>query len=349
MAREYRENVAIVPLTSNHERLVKGIAVVVAVVLLSLITGFSQIKTEGLAWQEEHYLPQLEAAANHSAPAPWQYRVLTDRVVLGACRLAESFNLPRPVGLTFVALRLLQNLALFALAYAFYHRLGISPYLILLGLSAMAWGMTQANYGSTLAFDAYTDILFYLAAALALLAGRYWWIIPITLLAALNRETSGLIPVMALAFAYSQKRQGHDKRSLFRPAAIALGLYFLIFAGLRLGYGVRPWAGDEAGADPTFGFLLHNLSSDIAWGHAAGVLGVVPVLALLTYRAWHPILRPLFWSIVPMWMVVHLLLVPLDESRALLLPQILLFIPGLLCGIQHLRVENNESPRGLLV
>ncbi len=349
MTGGYWENATIVQLSSNYERLVKRLAVVIALALLSLITGFSQVKTEGLAWQEANYLPRLEAAANHTAPAPWQYRVLTDRLVLAACHLAEDLGLPRPIGLTFVALRLLQNMALFGLAFVFYRRLGIDAYLAVLGLSAVAWGMTQANYGSTLAFDAYTDILFYLVAALAMLAGRYGWIIPITILATLNRETSSLIPVMALAFACSQKRQGEDSRGLFRPAAIALGLYFLIFAGLRLSYGVRAWVGDEMGADPTFGFLLHNLTSDTAWGHVAGVLGVVPILALLTYRAWHPLLRPVFWSVAPVWILIHLFLVPLGESRALLLPQILVFVPGLLCGIQFARQRSEESPRGLLV
>ena len=325
------------------------VAVLFALVLLSLITGFSQIKTEGLAWQEANYLPRLEAAANHTAPAPWQYRVLTDRLVLAVCHLAVDLGLPRPIGLTFVTLRLLQNLALFGLAFVFYRRLGIGAFLAILGLSAVAWGMTQANYGSTLAFAAYTDLLLYLAAALALLEGRYRWIVPITLVAALNRETSGLIPVMALAYAYARKREGHAGRDVARPAALALGLYFLIFAGLRLGYGVRPWVGDETGADPTFGFLLHNLTNDTAWGHAAGVLGIIPILALLTYRMWHPLLRPVFWSVAPAWILIHLLLVPLGESRALLLPQLLIFIPGLLCGIQHLREHPTHDPDGLLV
>jgi len=36
-------------------------------------------------------------------------------------------DLSRPVGVTFVAIRLLQNLALFSLAFAFYRRLGVTP------------------------------------------------------------------------------------------------------------------------------------------------------------------------------------------------------------------------------
>ena len=43
-------------------------------------------------------------------------------------RAAEWSGLPRPVGLSFVALRLIQNLLLFGLSYAFYRKLGIPAY-----------------------------------------------------------------------------------------------------------------------------------------------------------------------------------------------------------------------------
>src|SRR5690606_18632632 len=126
-------------------------AVLVALLLLSLLTGFSQIKTEGLAWQEANYLPRLEAVVSGSAPAPWQYRTFSDRLVLAACHQGRHVGAPRPVGSTFVALRPAQNLRLFSVAYLFYRRLGIGTYAAVLGLMALAWGMTQANYGSDLA------------------------------------------------------------------------------------------------------------------------------------------------------------------------------------------------------
>lgn len=304
-----------------------------ALLLLSLLAGFSQIKTEGLAWQEAHYLPQLEAVLAGDAPAPGQYRLLTDAVVVAACRVASSLDLPRPVGVTFVALRIAQNLALFFLAFFFYRRLGLSAYTAVFGLSALAWGMTQANYGADLGFNTYTDIILYLGAALALLERRYGWILPLSLLAALNRETGVFIPVMALACIHAANT-GDAPRTSARPAWIALTGFVAVQVGLHLALGSRPWSMHESGATPGLGYLLYNLGNDAAWGHTFGVLGIVPVLALLARHAWHPLLRPLAWSVVPAWLVLHLLFAPLDQSRVLLLPQVLVFLPAMLCGLQ---------------
>lgn len=319
----------------------QGSAIIVALLLLSLITGFSQIKTEGLGWQEANYKPMLDAAQAGAAPAPDQYRVLTDQVVVAACRLAETVGLPRPVGLTFVTIRLLQNITLFALAFCFYRALGLRPYAIVIGLSALAWGMTQSNYGSTLAFDAYTDMVFYLLAALALVYQRFYLLIPITVLAALNRETAVLLPIMAgvYAFAGSTPRP----KELLRISAAALVLFGMVQLALHLYFGPRDWVMHPSGATPGLAMLSYNLNNDAAWGHVAGTLGIVPLLALATWRHWHPLLRLLFWTVVPLWFLGHLLFAPLDQSRVLLLPTVLVLVPGMLCGLSALQGTRDES------
>lgn len=333
----------------QNNRLTRQFAMLAVLILLSLLAGFSQIKTEGLSWQETHYLPRLEAVVAGEAASPWQYRPLTNHLVLWACRGAEIIGLPRATGVTFVAIRVAQNFALFLLAFLLYRRLGIGAYAAILGLMALTWGMTQANYGTDLAFDAYTDILCYLLAALLLLARRFGWLVPLTALAALNRETSGLIPVMVVASGTTLRPRLGIDRAFAGPAGMALAIYVLIVGGLRLWYGSQPWVGWEAGASVPFGFLKYNLTHHIAWGHTAGVLGIVPLLALACYRVWHPDLRAWFWAVVPAWALLHLFLAPLDESRVVLLPQVLVFIPGMLCGIQYLRTAENAGPRGLLV
>jgi hypothetical protein len=324
-------------------------ATLVALTLLSLIVGFSQVKTEGLGWQEANYMPRLEAVLAGEAPAPRQYRLLTDYVVVGAYRVAAFAGVPRPVGTTFVALRLLQNLALFGLAFWFYRKLGLHTYAIVLGLSALAWGMTQSNYGSDLAFNAYTDILFYLGTALFILHKRYQWIVPIAALAALNRETSALLPIMALACALPFFGATRRNRDLFRNGVIALGLFVAIQGALLLHFGLREWVVHPAGATPGLSMLQYNLGTGDAWGHGAGTLGIVPALALMGWRLWHPVLRPIFWAVVPVWFIAHLLCAPLDVSRVLLLPQVLVFVPGMLCGLTQLGVQQgSEAPGGLV-
>ncbi len=335
-----------------------GSAIVIALLLLSLITGFSQIKTEGLGWQEANYMPRLEAVVAGEAPAPDQFRVLTDNVVVAMCRVTEAIRvpcrwvradcptgelvgIPRAVGVTLVLLRLLQNFALFGLAYGYYRALKLTPYAIVIGLSALAWGMTQSNYGSTLAFDAYTDMLFYLLAALALLHQRYYALILITVLAALNRETALLLPLMAGAYALSGFAP--RSRALLRTAAASLVLFGMIQLALHLYFGPRDWAVHPSGATPGLSMLRYNLGSDAAWGHVAGTLGLVPLLALVTWRQWHPLLRPLCWAVVPVWFLGHLLCAPLDQSRVLLLPMVLVFVPGMLCGLSALQGTRDQS------
>lgn len=295
-----------------------------ALSLLALIAAFSQIKTEGLAWQETYYGPRLDSVAAGTAPAPDQHRLLGEGLAGVALRIARSLELPRPVGLSLVALRVTQNLAIFFLAFAFYRRLGIAPYAALLGLSALAWGMTQTNHGADLAFSAYNDLLLYLAAALALLANRTAWIPLLAVLAALNRETGFLLPIVALAAA-------RDPKAL-RHGAIAVAAFVGTYAFLRIAL-PRPGFFIEHGATPGFALLRANLTTPEAWGHALGAVGILPLLAWLSRRGWHPLLSPLFWAIVPAWFTIHLVAAPLDPSRVLLLPQVLVFIPGLLCGL----------------
>ena len=323
-------------------------AIGVALILLSLITGFSQIKTEGLAWQEAHYGPYLDAVVSGEASAPSQYRVLTNYAVVAAWRFAETLGIPRPMGSTFVALRLLLNLALFALAFCFYRALKIPSYTIVIGLSALAWAMTQSNYGSLLALDAYTDILFYLLAALALVYRRPAWLVPIAVLAALNRETGFLIPIMALVASLAAFDGNHSHRDLRRNGVLALGLFVAIQLALWLSFGIRTWELHDSGATPGLSMLMHNLGNDAAWGHMAGTLGIVPLLALVSYRFWHPVLRPLCWTVVPIWVVGHLFTAPLEVSRVLLLPLVLLFIPGMLCGLAHSRNDVDSSAAAMV-
>ena len=60
---------------------------------------------------------------------------------------------------------------------------------------------------------------------------------------------------------------------------------------------------------------------------------VISSVALCSYRHWPLQLRVSFWTIVPLWLVVHSLAAVLAEARLLLLPQALVFIPGALFAL----------------
>ena len=145
------------------------------------------------------------------------------------------------VALGFVAFRILQNLAIFSLAAVYYRKLGLGRSAVLLGLSAVAWGMTNARYDSDLSLNTYSDVLFYLAAALLILAGRLVWMAPLMVAAALNRETSGLIPMMLLASGIGVRRPGEriSPRLVAWPLAL-LACFALTYLGVRFMLGPRP-------------------------------------------------------------------------------------------------------------
>jgi len=317
--------------------------------LLSFITVFNQVKTLGLSWQEEHYTARLEAVVNGMADSPWQYRVLSDALTLGVCRFFAWIGAPRSVGLAMVFVRLAQNTAIFILAVAYYRRLGIPVYTALLGIMALAWGMTHSNFNSDLAVNTYTDVLLYLCAGIAITGRRPAWILPITVLGALNRETSGLIPIMLLAASVEHAgglpaRNTPDvlaipgtglfiQRGILAVGLLSLAAYTAVFLGLRIYFGVRHWIPYSAGVHQGWELLAFNLRYDRTWGHLAGTLGIMPILALAARPWWRRPLGAFAWAIVPAWLVIHLCLSALAESRVLLVPQVLVFIPAALCGL----------------
>lgn len=323
----------------------KTFAILLVVTLLSLITVFNQVKTLGLSWQEDHYIARLEAVAAGEADSPWQYRVLSDIPLRYACRAAEVVGLPRGPGLVLVGVRILQNIVLFLVALGFWRRLGLSTYIGLLGLSGLAWAMTQANYNSDLAVNTYTNITFYLLGAWALAAGRPGWMVPLTLLGALNRETIGLLPIMTLAAGLSFSPRMRIAPEYLRAGSVANALYILVFAGLRLWFGTRGWVVHPDGAIQGPALLAYNLTFDRTWLHLAGTWGILPIIALFGYGAWPPILRAFFWSLVPAWVVIHFFLSAIAETRMMLVPFVVVFIPAALWVIQASRREERTEAR----
>ncbi|MBI2422064.1 MAG: hypothetical protein HYV27_04470 [Candidatus Hydrogenedentes bacterium] len=318
------------PESSPLHRYGLALGVFLCLTLLSLITVFNQVKSLGLSWQEAHYTQRLEAVLQGTAPAPGAYRILSDGATVLLYRAAAWCGLPRATGLTFIAIRLAQNLAIFAMCVLYYRRLGIPVYLSLLGVSGLAWGMTHSNFNSDLSINIYTELILYLIAAYALLAGRLTWIVPITVIGALNRETSLFIPVLLLA-AYVETRPVLQMPArIFAAGLAALAVFLLIQGGLHLlldSSGLPPHSSGEARGLP---LLWHNLSSAQVWSGVFGVMGVFPVLALAGWRHWPHPLRAFAITLVPGWMLLHFAFAAAGESRFFLVPQALVFVPAAL-------------------
>lgn len=309
---------------------VRWALIVVAAIVLSLATIYVQVMALEFKYIEQgNQILRHRAVLDGTSGDPWQYRVLSEYLVEGVLQAYARLHAPRPILLGFVGFRLLQNLLLFALAAAYWRRLRLNVYSTLLGLGVLAWSMTHMLYDSDLSLNTYTDAIAYLAAALLILAGRWWAVVPLTALAALNRETSGLIPVMLLAVAATEVSPDRRRRG-YLVGMIALAVFGVTYLGLRYAYGPRP-----AAVGLTASPLQVNLLNPHAWAQMILAFGVLPLLVFLSFRAWPRPLKTFFWAVVPIWTAVHLLYAHMAETRLFLVPLALVFVPGALYGVER--------------
>jgi hypothetical protein len=166
---------------------------------------------------------------------PWQYRLLPELVVETAIRAVRWIGVENPTLPAFAIVRVVQNLLIFVISALYWSRLGVSKGMTVLGLAMLAWGFSYAGYGSDLAFSTYFDVLFYLLAAWLILLHRLGWTVPVIALAALNRETSALIPLVVLAAGVQPAGPSGlvDRRAL-RIAGVGLLVFMLEYGLTRL-------------------------------------------------------------------------------------------------------------------
>lgn len=280
---------------------------------------------------------QMTQAARHravlrgAAPDPWQYRVLSEWLVHGLVRVARTLALPQPVAVAFLAFRSLQNLLVFVLAALYYSRLGLDRKAVLLGLNALAWGMTHAHYDSDLSLNTYGDLIVYLAAALLILGGRSVWVVPLCVLAALNRESSVLIPFMMLAGYRVDHRTAFRKREAALLSGAALAAHVATYLGVRWILGPRPFF-CPYGHCPGIDLLLYNVGRPITWINLLATSGILPLLAVLSMPSWPSSLKVFFWVLVPVWLAVHFVAAVAAETRLFLVPLAVVVVPAALAS-----------------
>ncbi len=307
-------------------------------VILSFFTVYYQMQFMGLEWYETVQWGRTQQVIQGESGTPWQYRLFTEGIVYGTVHLFEALGVPRPVGTAFILVRFLQNTLAFSLAVWFYRKLGLSLIQGLWGVVLLAYGMCHGLYDGDLTFNTYTDISIFLTAGLLILYKKPLGLIPLMLIAPFNRETSGCIPFMLL-FAYwpglnsSLKNEGISWRNICVIAALCLGFWVMIVGGLRIVYGIRPYIVPTAGKSPIIPLLMFNLTWWRTWVFLFATLGLMPLLALASWRGWPPALQRFFWAVVPVWFPIHFSLAHAPETRLFLVPQTLIFIPGAMFGV----------------
>lgn len=302
--------------------------------LLGIFTTAQHARALGIPYLEYgKQVGRYHAVLDGNAGDPWQYRVLAPYTIRGMYALYAKTSTPHRISVLFILFRVVQDSVILLLSVVYYRKLGLSLPHALIGMLLLAWGMSYSHYDSDLQFSLFFDVIFYLLAALCILHKKFWWIVPITLFAALNRETSGLIPVLLLCSALFGETAGSPRTAVF-ASAVAFVVYAAVFVGLRLAYG-----GQEPvfphGHHPGFDLLRYNVFRLATWEQLVATVSVIPLVALMGYREWPRRIRVFFWVIVPTWGLVHLFCAVMAESRLFLVPQALVFIPGVLFFAQQ--------------
>ena len=279
---------------------------------------------------------------------PWQYRILTHYLLEEIIEIFQGLAIKNSVIASFIFLRCLQGVAIFSVAYLYYRKYGLSAAQALIGISLLAWGMTQSNFQSELYFDVYLDILLYLCAGTVILIDKPLWIIPIIGVAAFNRETSGLIPFMLLASYLSIGSGKYRFYKITRPrmkiimmAFISLTLFLIISFGLRIIIGPRPYFPDFG---PSFDLFMDNFLTINTWVQLFGMMGILPILALISFKKWPRTLKVFFWVIIPIWSLIHMYGGVMAEARIFLVPHTLVFIPGALFLLTQ-KAHEGKNPK----
>jgi hypothetical protein len=304
----------------------------VSAILLSIATTYAQVDDVTFRFIRVHQEKVHQQMLDGVAGNPWQYRILADWMMEPLIKFFVARDISTPQPSAFIVFRFLQCLLIFLSAGVYYRKLRLSVAANILGLSVLAWGLSHSLYNSDLSLNNFFDIAFYLIAAILIMAEKFAWIPLLMILAALNRETSILIPVMLMGSAYFSIMDRRNLRSAVFFTVLSLVIFAVIFVGLRMHYGKQHFLTAD-GYYPGIGLLVLNVTRVVTWEQLLITLSVVPFLAIASYRYWTGTLKIFFWAVVPFWFVVHFFSALVAETRLVLVPQALVFIPGMLFGV----------------
>jgi hypothetical protein len=280
-------------------------------------------------------------AGNSEFYNPWQYRILSPYLLESIIQVYNKVLPGKYEIVPYLFLRFIQNMLIFYISFYYYRALQIkNPIVIFAGLMLLCYTISNSVFQSDLSFNTYFDIIFYLLAALVILHERFYWIIPITFLAALNRETSGFIPFMVVVPFLLANRQLLTREKWIISIA-SLALFAIVFIAIRLYFGFREAEGIHGMRSP-MAYLKFNLTFFRMYPQLIGTLGLIPFITIFGFRRLPIPLKSWCLLIVPFWIIIHLVKSTAMESRLFLVPQALIFIPAMLWLIEDF--YRNHSP-----
>lgn len=264
---------------------------------------------------------------------PWQYRVFSTYAVEWFTRVVKIVPGVDTIK-AFLLFRILQTILIFWITHMYWQKLGVrNPWLLLGGMILLSFCMAHSVFQSDLSFNTYFDVLFYVLAGWLILTHKIIWIIPLMLLAALNRETALLIPGMVVLVGV-QWKPFTIHRKYFWTAAAATVVFLIAFITVRMYYGYRTPEGINGMASVT-DYLYFNFRYLKVYPELVGTLAVIPVVVILFLKRLPSVLQTWFWLVCPAWFVIHFSYSTVVESRLFLVPQALIFIPGFIFLVEE--------------
>jgi len=298
----------------------------VAVVLFAaLTTSVYEFRTWSYSDLTTGVFGQHMLVLRGEAGNPVQYRALPEYLWDWLIRLQTARGSGDPIYTSLEVLRYSQNLLLFCLAYAYFRKLGLALQTAMLGMAVFTLMLTSAVAPNWMRLSSNFDASFYLMAALLILARRDWWIVPLSVVAAINREASGFIPFMLLAARIPELAVRNTRTRVLVIVGTAVAVWLVVYAALRLLYPPQPLVTDTGWVA-----IQLNLLRETSWMNLFGTFGILPLVALMGYRWWPPLLKTWFWLIVPLWISVHVLSALINESLLFTEPTVLILLPAAL-------------------
>lgn len=297
--------------------------------LISLVMVYLQFQTvEEVGDQFYLQVNYHQAVISGQAPSPWQYRVFSEWLIEGLVVFAESIGLGKPYYFVFALVRVVQSIGTYFLLFFYYRKLGFSNLLALTGAVFATGSLFSSFLHHGFSINSYFDVIFYLGAALMILGQAFAWLPPLMVLASLNRETSGLIPLLALEAIPDLHIRKRSAILIF----LSIFAWGLVFIFLRFLYPARELF-ISYGYSPGLPLLGYNLSPG-SFPLLFRFFGLAPLFGLLVFRRWPIMLRRFFAILIPIWFLVHLFASVITETRLFFVPQFLVFVPSFLVFVQ---------------
>lgn len=254
----------------------------------------------------------------------------------------------------FILFRFMEHFFIFYLVWRLWSYFVQSKWLIFFGINFLALSFGNAVTAADLSFNSYMDIIFYLLTANIILYKKNpYWLLLITPLAALNRETGMLIPAL---YFISQTDLSNFSLKKFNISSIAFPaknvwiltiinyIFFIsIFIGLKIYFGYRPQQMWKVPAGlPMLKLNLFSAVAVKAYMELAGTLALIPLIIVYKFRVFPPILKKWFLFLVPVWFAVHYVSVVAYQPRLFMVPMAMIMMPMILWLIEK-QVRSTQS------